>query len=352
MPVTAMIDARLAEGETDGWRYADMPEDGQAWRDTLAYLDADAQVKYAAAFAECPAADQRALIQAVQDLGSGDWHGLPASPGLEPVDPLRVHRVLRPPVGLERDGLPGARPIRAATRTRAWDGGSRSRWRTSAPPRIRCGRANEYPGPSAQRICLAAAQRRHPDEPSAAPGHAAVRRHRRDRPGHRGLRGGRVRAAAAAGPGGLAGRRAGRRAVLGPGHRLVQRRGRVPSPVLDRAPGDHRRRPGAARLEQLRPRRGRLHGPLRRLHPALPSQRLRDPDPGRGGRRLAAQLRRPQAVLHGDRGGTAGRRGRLALGRPARLSAPAASGRRERRGVPARGPAAGHYGQGRTSCHP
>ncbi len=46
VPVTAMIDARLAEAETDGWRYADMPEDGQAWRDTLACLDADAQAKY------------------------------------------------------------------------------------------------------------------------------------------------------------------------------------------------------------------------------------------------------------------------------------------------------------------
>ena len=79
MPVTAMIDARLAEAQTDGWRYADMPEDGQAWRDTLAYLDADAQVKYGARFAECRAADQCALIQAVQDPGSGDWHGLPAS---------------------------------------------------------------------------------------------------------------------------------------------------------------------------------------------------------------------------------------------------------------------------------
>jgi hypothetical protein len=79
VPVTAMIDARLAEAQTDGWRYADLPEDGQAWRDTLGYLDDDAQVKYAAAFAGCPAADQHALIQAVQDLGSGDWHGLPAS---------------------------------------------------------------------------------------------------------------------------------------------------------------------------------------------------------------------------------------------------------------------------------
>ena len=35
VPVLALIDARLAAGETDGWHYDDMPEDGQAWRDTL-----------------------------------------------------------------------------------------------------------------------------------------------------------------------------------------------------------------------------------------------------------------------------------------------------------------------------
>jgi Gluconate 2-dehydrogenase subunit 3 len=79
VPVTAMIDARLAEAETDGWRYADMPEDGQAWRDTLGFLDADAQAKHGRGFAGCPAADQGALIQVVQDTGSGDWHGFPAS---------------------------------------------------------------------------------------------------------------------------------------------------------------------------------------------------------------------------------------------------------------------------------
>ncbi len=79
IPLTAMIDARLAEAETDGWRYANMPEDGQAWRDTLGFLDADAQAKHGRGFAGCPAADQAALIQVVQDAGSGDWHGLPAS---------------------------------------------------------------------------------------------------------------------------------------------------------------------------------------------------------------------------------------------------------------------------------
>lgn len=76
VPVLDVIDARLAEGQTDGWRYEDMPEDGQAWRDSLAHLDADAHEKFGQPFARCPADGQSELIQAVQDAGSGDWHGL------------------------------------------------------------------------------------------------------------------------------------------------------------------------------------------------------------------------------------------------------------------------------------
>jgi hypothetical protein len=79
VPVAALIDARLAERQTDGWRYADMPEDGHAWLDSLYYLDADAHAKFSWGFAKCDAADQDALIQAVQDLGSGGWHGLNAA---------------------------------------------------------------------------------------------------------------------------------------------------------------------------------------------------------------------------------------------------------------------------------
>lgn len=78
VPVLEMIDARLEAGETDGWRYADMPEDGQAWRDTLSYLDEDAGRRCDASFADAPRADQIALVQAVQDLKSDRWHGLPA----------------------------------------------------------------------------------------------------------------------------------------------------------------------------------------------------------------------------------------------------------------------------------
>jgi hypothetical protein len=78
IPVAAYIDARLADAQTDGWRYQDMPEDGQAWRLSLAALDADATARCAAGFACCRPEDQAKLIQAVQDTGSGRWHGLNA----------------------------------------------------------------------------------------------------------------------------------------------------------------------------------------------------------------------------------------------------------------------------------
>jgi Gluconate 2-dehydrogenase subunit 3 len=78
VPVLEMIDVRLAAGATDGWRYDDMPEDGQAWRDTLAYLDADAEARCGTSFADAPEEGQAMLVQAVQDLKSANWHGLPA----------------------------------------------------------------------------------------------------------------------------------------------------------------------------------------------------------------------------------------------------------------------------------
>src|SRR5438309_2362023 len=43
IPVLEMVDARLAEAITDGWRYEDMPEDGAAFRATFAFLDEDAE---------------------------------------------------------------------------------------------------------------------------------------------------------------------------------------------------------------------------------------------------------------------------------------------------------------------
>ncbi len=76
IPVLPLIDVRLADGETDGWHYDDMPEDGDAWRQTLAHLDADAMAAHGCGFAELTAEQQAPLVQAVYD--AEQWHGLPA----------------------------------------------------------------------------------------------------------------------------------------------------------------------------------------------------------------------------------------------------------------------------------
>lgn len=79
VPVTRMVDSRLAEKETDGWHYDSMPADPDAWRRSLAALDDDANATYGAVFADCTWNDQHALLADIQRLGSADWHGMPAS---------------------------------------------------------------------------------------------------------------------------------------------------------------------------------------------------------------------------------------------------------------------------------
>jgi hypothetical protein len=81
IPVLALIDQRLAVGETDGWHYDSLPEDGQAWRDTLAALDDDARSAHSGrGYAELVRSEQGGLLQAVQDLSSDGkpWHNWPA----------------------------------------------------------------------------------------------------------------------------------------------------------------------------------------------------------------------------------------------------------------------------------
>jgi hypothetical protein len=77
VPVLELIDARLTAGETDGWHYDDLPEDGEAWRQTLAFLDADAHNTHDRGFATLSAEDQAPLVQAVYD--AEQWHGLPGA---------------------------------------------------------------------------------------------------------------------------------------------------------------------------------------------------------------------------------------------------------------------------------
>jgi hypothetical protein len=77
VPVLELIDQRLAVGETDGWHHDDLPEDADAWRATLAALDAEARDRCGRPFAELTDEGRAALVQAVQDC-DGSWRGLPA----------------------------------------------------------------------------------------------------------------------------------------------------------------------------------------------------------------------------------------------------------------------------------
>jgi hypothetical protein len=81
IPVVALIDARLALGETDGWHYDDMPEDAVAWQQSLSHLDADADQLFGMNFAALTREQQATVVQCVQDKASAGerWHDKPAS---------------------------------------------------------------------------------------------------------------------------------------------------------------------------------------------------------------------------------------------------------------------------------
>ena len=294
----ALIDQRLAVGETDGWHYDDMPEDGQAWRDDprRARPRRRRTDTTAAASPRSSASEQAALIQAVQDLAEDgeQWHELAGQARVEPVDALRLHRVLLPPLGVERDRLPGAglparlpQPRRRRARTL---GGRRP---DAIATRSRSPTASRRPAPSTHDRARATS-----DRFRERSDYAAIRARNESawlipndgsRTDHR-LRADMRRYAdddevdlvvvgAGAGGGVLTQRlaRAGWRVVCldagpfwDPDTDWVSDERGVAHAVLDRTAPDRRQRPGAARLEQLRPRRRRLDGALRRLHPALP----------------------------------------------------------------------------------
>ncbi len=50
MPLPAYVDAKLTENHLDGYRYATLPPQGEAWQRGLAALDAEAQGAHGAGF--------------------------------------------------------------------------------------------------------------------------------------------------------------------------------------------------------------------------------------------------------------------------------------------------------------
>ena len=78
--VPGLIDARLASGETDGWRYDALPDDGRAMKRGLAGFDETARLIAGTSFGDLPAAERGRVVAAVASgEPPGDvWRSLPA----------------------------------------------------------------------------------------------------------------------------------------------------------------------------------------------------------------------------------------------------------------------------------
>jgi hypothetical protein len=78
VPVAEMVDAKLADGNLDGYRYADMPRDPETWRIVLAGLDHTARTAYRCRFTACSAAHRENIVRefAQGRLVGGPWEAL------------------------------------------------------------------------------------------------------------------------------------------------------------------------------------------------------------------------------------------------------------------------------------
>jgi hypothetical protein len=80
VPLAAAVDAKLYENKRDGFRYANMPEQGEAYRQGLAGLEEAAQAQHRHGFAAVPPAAQDDILSQAQQggLSGGAWGGMPS----------------------------------------------------------------------------------------------------------------------------------------------------------------------------------------------------------------------------------------------------------------------------------
>jgi len=78
IPVAEMVDAKLAAGRLDGYRYEDMPDDRDTWHLVLAGLDETARRRFGACFAELDDDSREGIVAelAAGRLQGGSWDRL------------------------------------------------------------------------------------------------------------------------------------------------------------------------------------------------------------------------------------------------------------------------------------
>ncbi len=89
IPLPAYVDAKISDKHQDGYRYASLPHQGEAWQRGLAALDQEAVDAYGARYHLLTPEQQDVLLQRMQDgtLDCNAWQGMPSKPFFE-------HRVI------------------------------------------------------------------------------------------------------------------------------------------------------------------------------------------------------------------------------------------------------------------
>src|SRR5579875_3689537 len=78
VPVAEMVDRKFAQGLLDGFRFEDLPEDGETWHLVLAGLEHSASERHGRRFAELTAGEREEIVGAFADgaLAGGPWERL------------------------------------------------------------------------------------------------------------------------------------------------------------------------------------------------------------------------------------------------------------------------------------
>lgn len=109
IPLSLAIDARLAEGRGDGWRYDALPTDAEAYRYGLVGLNETAHILFGASFREVGGPEQDRILEAVQraEAPGNMWRTLPAARFFEELLAEVVETYYAHPLAQEEIGYAG-----------------------------------------------------------------------------------------------------------------------------------------------------------------------------------------------------------------------------------------------------
>ena len=120
VPLPSYVDQKMAKGELDGYRYAQLPPQGEAWQRGLQALDAEAKKIHETRFHSLAEDQQDSLLRAMQKgtLTGDSWGGMPCEMFFEHrVIPDITHAYYAHPTSWNEIGFGGPASPRGYVRT-------------------------------------------------------------------------------------------------------------------------------------------------------------------------------------------------------------------------------------------